>query len=140
MSKTDEEVDLTEELRRMLDERGIRYQAPKSVVFDMRTLYNVDGWDIQVDEVRGEYYEVEMERLADTPEQVVAATLGNKGAALSDETLRKDNARLRKLLRDSIELCINGGGCKDCPFRGEVNGASCNLIEEARGLGIEVDF
>lgn len=102
MSKNNEEVDLTEELRHMLDERGIKYQAPKSVVFDMCTLYNVDGWDVQVDEVRGEYYEVEMERLADTPEQVIAATLGNKGAAEAlDEMseLRAENAKLWKLLQ-----------------------------------------
>ena len=102
MSNTEEEVDLTEELRHMLDERGIKYQAPKSVVFDMRTLYNAGGWDVQVDEVRGEYYEVEMERCVDTPEEAIATTLGNNGAAeVADETsrLRAENARLRELLR-----------------------------------------
>ena len=134
MSNTEEEVDLTEELRRLLDGRGIKYETG----FGGSTLwtgrYGVDWcWE----EAEGALVTHEQ---GITPEEAIDITLGDKGAALSDETLRKDNARLRKLSRDFIELCINGGGCKDCPFKGQVNGVSCNLIEEARGLGIGADW
>ena len=127
-------MDETDELRRLLDERGIKYETG----FGSSTLWTGKyGVDWCWEEAEGALVTHEQ---AITPEEAIDITLGNKGATLSDETLQKDNARLRKLLRDFIEFCINGGGYKDCPFKGEVNGVSCNLLEEARGLGVEFDF
>ena len=102
ISKTDESVDLTAELRCMLDERGVRYQVPNSAMRIVQTTYKVDGWDVSVDSVCNEYLEVEMERCVDTPEQAIAVTLGSKGVAGSlDEMseLRAENAKLWKLLQ-----------------------------------------
>lgn len=66
----------TERLRALLDERGVEWEAPKSAMSDMRTIYSVDDWDVQVDESGNGWFDIDMTRYAATPEQAVAATLG----------------------------------------------------------------
>lgn len=62
----------------------------------------------------------------------------------TDYTIPKDeyrqlvaeNAKLRELVRISIEHC-NSGTCDECPIQGE--DGSCPYADMARELGIEVD-
>lgn len=49
--------------------------------------------------------------------------------------LFRDNAKLRELVRISIEYC-NSGTCDECPIQGE--DGSCPYADMARELGIEV--
>ena len=135
INKTDESIDLTAELRRMLDERGVRYQVPNSAMGIVHTAYKVDGWDVSVDSVCDEYLEVEMERCVDTPEQAIAVTLGNKGVAGTLEEaseLRTENTKLRDLV-SRLHECVKHSKCDHCPYVEE----DCDFEADMRELGID---
>jgi hypothetical protein len=56
-------------------------------------------------------------------------------AALKASELQAENAKLRELVRISIEYC-NSGTCDECPIQDE--DGSCPYEELARKLGVEV--
>jgi len=65
----------TDELRRMLDEHGVKWTKPKSATEFMQTTFLCGGWGIEVLE-RNIGLCVTVTNVFDTPEQVIAATLG----------------------------------------------------------------
>ena len=50
--------------------------------------------------------------------------------------LMAENAKLREMVRISIEYC-NSGTCDECPIQGE--DGSCPYADMAHELGVEVD-
>ena len=52
------------------------------------------------------------------------------------DRLQTENARLRELVRISIEHC-NSGTCDECPIQGE--DGSCPYVDMVRELGVEVE-
>lgn len=65
----------TDELRRMLDEHGVKWTKPKSATEFMQTTFLCGGWGIEVLE-RNIGLCVTATNVFDTPDQAVAATLG----------------------------------------------------------------
>jgi hypothetical protein len=76
----------TEELRRMLDERGVEWTKPKSATEFIQTTFLRNGWGIEVLE-RSIGLCVTATNIFDTPEQAIAATLG--GGKLTAEQMRE---------------------------------------------------
>ena len=67
----------TDELRRMLDERGVEWTKPKSATEFMQTTFLCNGWGIEVLE-RNIGLCVTATNIFDTPEQAISATLGGE--------------------------------------------------------------
>ena len=70
----------TDELRRMLDKRGVEWKAPNSCLRDEMTMWTAGGFDyeaFEVPELDGTFL---LTAANDdlTPEQVIAATLGHR--------------------------------------------------------------
>lgn len=69
----------TEELRRLLDERGVEWTAPNSILRDMMTCWTAGGFyyeAFEVPEPDGTFQLTATHQDDLTPEQVIAATLG----------------------------------------------------------------
>lgn len=68
----------TDELRRMLDERGVEWKAPNSCLRDEMTMWTAGGFDYEAFEVPEPDGTFLLTAANDdlTPEQVIAATLG----------------------------------------------------------------
>lgn len=67
----------TDELRRLLDERGVEWTKPKSATEFIQTTFLCNGWGIEVLE-RSIGLCVTATNIFDTPEQAIAATLGTE--------------------------------------------------------------
>jgi hypothetical protein len=65
---------------------------------------------------------------------IACAECGRQARAVRDR-LKAENAKLRELVRISIEYC-NSGTCDGCPIQGE--DGSCPYKEMALKLGVEV--
>ena len=90
----------TDELRRLLDERGVEY--------DGETYEGVTFWNEDTNKAiaSGDYGEKLWVSQCLTPEQAVEATLGSD--------LQAENAKLRELVRDMYEDIVYG--CAECFF------------------------
>lgn len=69
-------MNMTEELRCMLDERGVEWTKPKSATEFIQTTFLRNGWGIEVLE-RNIGLCVTATNIFDTPEQAIAATMGS---------------------------------------------------------------
>ena len=67
----------TDELRRLLDERGVEWKAPNSCLRDEMTMWTAGGFDYEAFEVLPDGTFLLTAANDDlTPEQVIVATLG----------------------------------------------------------------
>ena len=119
----------TDELRRMLDERGVEWMPS---VFDPQheTFYSVENG---VGFIVTEFSEIGRMSLACdmriTPEQAIAATLGDAGLADENAELRRACSELRWML--GADRCIRCD--RACEDRGR-----CPLDEWLESLGVTV--
>ena len=113
----------TEELRRMLDERGVEWRkAPhySSESKDEETIFTVDGFEWYAHEFGEGYLQLRTAKFIITPQQAIAATLGT-GTCEADETetikaLYNDNHHIRHITIHVME-------CTECGHTYEhVNG------------------
>ena len=74
----------TDELRRLLDERGVEWTKPKSATEFMQTTFLCNGWGIEVLE-RNIGLCATATNIFDTPERAIAATLGSNGKSRYSE-------------------------------------------------------
>ena len=137
----------------MLDERGVEYQA----IGKRLTYWNRDGSDNECDDadfVADQQPDGTLVVEGLTPEQTIAATLGNDRVERSNDgvaELQAENAKLRELVRD-MYACISHANEADwfhferdklgCGMSCTVNGEACGLCalaDRMRELGIEVD-
>ena len=72
------------------------------------------------------------DRMVETVERVNDSYLEMLDAL---EVLEAENAKLRELVRISIDYC-NSGTCDECPIQGE--DGSCPYADMARELGVDV--
>ena len=72
-----ERMSATDELRRMLDERGVEWTKPKSATEFIQTTFLCNGWGIEVLE-RNIGLCVTATNIFDTPERAISATLGGE--------------------------------------------------------------
>lgn len=99
----------SDELRRLLDERGVEWSS----IGGDTSWEDSRGWTAtaEADSVDGSMVYV---TALMTPEQAIAATLGNDGVERSKngvaerDQLKDENDKLRELVRDML---INMGGC-----------------------------
>ena len=73
----------TDELRRLLDERGVEWTAPNSILRDMMTCWTAGGFyyeAFEVPEPDGTFLLTAAHQDDLTPEQAIAATLGDADA------------------------------------------------------------
>jgi hypothetical protein len=147
----------TEKLRHMLDDRDVTWIEGN----DPETTAWYDGSHV----VRADEYDGQLlvERVM-TPEQAIAATLGNDGPERSNDgvavtcvpddytaklmaevaRLEGENARLRELVRDMWpHVCHRSRMCRECELPCRETSDECLLYEpmrqRMRELGIEVD-
>ena len=67
----------TDELRAMLDERGVEWQKPKDIMSRIKTVWRDGPWEYTAIETRGGEFSVYVEhRYWLTPAQAIEATLG----------------------------------------------------------------
>lgn len=66
----------TDELRSLLERRGIEWEAPRSAMADMRTIWSDGIWDMQADEDAEGWFEVEAFRYARSPQEAAESTSG----------------------------------------------------------------
>lgn len=126
----------TEELRRLLDERGVAWTAPNSCLRDEMTSWAAGGFDyeaFEVPEPDGTFLLTAAHQDDLTPEQAIAATLGSDREAELQKALNKAagnwakaDAELRKAL-DFMRIWIS-----EDAHLGE-SAISCEL-EKAEGL------
>ena len=78
----------TDELRRMLDERGVEWKAPNSCLRDEMTMWAAGGFDYEAFEVPEPDGTFLLTAANDdlTPEQVISATLGSCNCSNSEQT------------------------------------------------------
>lgn len=120
----------TDELRRMLDERGVEWMPiawnPKKETF----YHTSNGVGFCADE-----YADGVKIYTDatiTPEQAIAATLGNEGVGRSNDgvaKLKAENARLRELVKGLYEFA----------YAEYSRAAEAGFADDLRKLGVEVD-
>ena len=123
----------TEELRRMLDERGVEWTAPNSILRDDMTSWVANGFDYDAFEVPDGTLVLSAAHQDDlTPEQAIAATLGSEpdDAAMLRLHERMNAALLEYERAQGIEK-RDGDGEVVVPFVAEMH----RLIEEAATLG-----
>lgn len=103
---------------------------------DPRELWLVDGE--QRMRVSRDMYWLLTSQGADLPPLHDISELLAENAKLRSmrDTWQENDAKLRELVRISIEHC-NSGICDECPIQGEYG--SCPYADMARELGIEVD-
>lgn len=109
----------TDELRRLLDERGVEWRDDSSIYGTRRTVWTADGVTYVAAEVSGR---LKVSGYL-TPEQAVEATLGSD--------LKAENEKLRELVRDMWDWLAPtavGGGA---PLKG--------LHNRMRELGVDFD-
>lgn len=133
----------TDELRRLLDERGVEYEGNK----DVTRFFGYDGFEV----VMQEDIDGKLDCLTPlylTPEQAVEATLGSD--------LKAENEKLRELVLDAWGDGHPDRSCDGCDIRDECHDdvermrkdgvlrfSRClfelRIEERMRELGIEVD-
>ena len=131
----------TDELRRMLDERGVEYREHRYSGQSVTTIWRA-GCEFHYRENR--HGETRMHADGLTPEQAVETTLGGglqaenerlqrQGERLFDKTLElaTENAKLRELVRDSASLL--DATC-DTYYEDDYHA----IIDRMRELGVEV--
>ena len=127
----------TDELRRLLDERGIEYEPIDSVHSpNRRTLWGKVERGKGIFGMDAKYETIEFKKgmrltISDcSPEQAVEATLGSD--------LQAENERLRELVHIAGTYCVNGMCGKDdgCPLY--LGKPYCALPDRMRELGVEI--
>lgn len=115
----------TDELRRLLDERGVEYDGS----FGGIEFYGEDGSVIIACNPKSKDGVLYVHACL-TPEQAVEATLGSD--------LKAENAKLRELVRDYIDAPCTTCDCWQDEFRcWNYDGADCGLVARARELGVD---
>lgn len=107
----------TDELRRLLDERGVEWESGLPTETIVREPYNA----LYVERPDGRMHIYFRSYL--TPEQAIAATLGDidaTGGRQSDADLAAENAKLRELA-DAVKEFVEDTHCEDCPCRRDCN-------------------
>lgn len=128
----------TDELRRLLDERGVEWLGTNFTKPTNGHPTNTSLYPENHDAVFIEYTDGSVLRQFDlTPEQAIAATLGNDGAERSNDgvaELQAENDKLRELVRYMHRCYVWGHdwGPYGAPEKEWVE-------EQMRELGIEVD-
>ena len=136
----------TEELRRLLDERGVEWRRTphySSESQDNETIFEGNGIEWYANDHMNGRLGLRALRYEVTPEQAIEATLGSD--------LKAENAKLRELVRD-MYACISHANEQDwfyferdklgCGMSCTVNGEACGLCalaDRMRELGVEVD-
>lgn len=116
----------TDELSRLLDERGVEYDGS----FGVTEFYGEDGSAIVACNSKSKDKDgVLYVHAYLTPEQAVEATLGSD--------LKAENAKLRELVRELFDyVCDSEPCCSVCRYCGEDD--ECALCDRMRELGVEV--
>lgn len=153
----------TDELRRLLDERGAEWDElvghPVVVGTEWHDRYGCPCTALEhADDVPDGMLSVQANL---TPEQAIAATLGSDLKAENEKLreerdmyrdlvgmmdhpdlnvqLQAENAKLRELVRDYIDAPCTTCDCWQDEFRcWNYDGADCGLVARARELGVEV--
>jgi len=110
----------TEELRRLLDERGVEWRGG----LPTETMVEADGLDLLYVALPDGRVRAFIRNYL-TPEQAVEATLGGD--------LQTENAKLRELVRD-----MRHEGMCECGSRGKCASCEYDYPTRMRELGIEV--
>lgn len=131
----------TDELRRMLDERGVWHEDDE----DVTRFFGPDGFEVVMQwDIDGKLDCLTPLYL--TPAQAIVATLGNEGVGRSNDgvaELEAENARLRELVKD-YEHCSMHADCSRCEYDGKLS-THCPLspcfpdTDELRNIGVEVE-
>ena len=157
----------TDELRRLLDERGVEWTEPNNKARSHTTYWTAGVLRCGAVEFIDGMVSIASTSDDITPEQAIEATLGSdleaENAKLREELakrerltaginlpdypisqfvpkdLERENAELRELVRISIEFCADGmcGIYEGCPLNAA--DGRCSFDDRARELGIEVD-
>jgi len=117
----------TDELRRMLDERGVEWWQSVNMLGCVFTRWYSPMFSDEVVAMENGDGELELFSHLMTPEQAVEATLGATDLAA-------DNAKLRELVRDMW----HEGMC-ECGSRGKCASCEYDYPTRMRELGIEED-
>lgn len=132
-----EEMNATDELRRLLDERGVEWRkAPhySGESQDNETIFEGNGIEWYTNDHMNGRLGLRALRYEVTPQQAVEATLGSD--------LKAENEKLRELvlhMHTCLEHYEPGDtiSCKQCPYDNETWG--CDYERLMAELGIEVD-
>ena len=121
----------TDELRRLLDERGVEWTEPNNKARSHTTYWTAGVLRCGAVEFIDGMVSIAATSDDITPEQAIEATLGSD--------LQAENAKLRELVRISIEFCADGmcGIYEGCPLNAA--DGRCRFDDRARELGVEVD-
>lgn len=131
----------TDELRRLLDEREVKWEMSIGILSHIKTVWRSGSWEYKAIETSGGEFSVYAEhRDWLTPEQAIAATLGNDGVERSKngvaererDQLKAENKQLRELVRLAWECTHTGVSCDDC----RLTFGGCTLRSAMRELGV----
>lgn len=130
----------TDELRRLLDERGVEWTA----IHDTCTSWMMpvgnqlqDGFRVPVRYDGTLHVECVM-----SPTQAIAATLGNDGVRGTNDgvdecdQLKAENKKLRELIKFAYDCATSGVSCRDCDLA--FGKGNCQLKADLKSAGIEV--
>lgn len=137
----------TERLRELLDERGVEWREPDSILRRSQTLWDVDGVTWTAIERRDGFLRVESKTRYYTPEQAIASTLrvvlhritpekaiaatllDERGFEYFDESETRWHELFgtpEKVARFMVEHC-NFRNCAECPLCHDDKGATCEI-------------
>jgi len=115
----------TEELRRMLDERGVEWRGG----LPTETMVEADGLDLLYVALPDGRVRAFIRNYL-TPEQAIEATLGGD--------LQAENMKLRELVRDMCKAFIHGPCYRWCEHMPEpCNGDKCQYVRRMHELGVD---
>ena len=119
----------TDELRRLLDERGVEWTEPNNKARSHTTYWTAGFLRCIAVEFNDGMVSIASSSDDITPEQAVEATLGSD--------LQAENAELRELVHIAGTYCVNGMCGKDdgCPLY--LGKPYCALPDRMRELGVE---
>lgn len=124
----------TDELRRLLDERGVEWTEPNNKARSHTTYWTAGALRCMAVEFTDGVVSISSLSHDLTPEQAIEATLGSD--------LKAENAKLRELVRH-MHTCLDHYepgdtiSCGQCPYDNETWG--CDYERLMAELGIEVD-
>lgn len=118
----------TDELRRLLDERGVEWWQSVNMLGCVFTRWYSPLFSDEVVAMENGDGELELFSHLMTPEQAVEATLGSD--------LKAENEKLRRLVRYIMHQCNDGNPrCDECIGW---NDGECVALQRMRELGVEV--
>ena len=115
----------TDELRRLLDERGVEWTEPNNEARSHTTYWTAGVLRCGAVEFNDGMVSIASSSDDITPAQAIEATLGSD--------LQAENAKLRELVRN-LYACINHRDCDCCEYADE----ACEFERNMSELGVEV--